>query len=59
MLLVVSSFERAHEIYISCPHAVMRQRPGKMIIVDAEQPIDVVFNEVANAVACMGVGVAA
>jgi dTMP kinase len=52
-------FERAHEIYISCAHAVMRQRPGKMMIIDAEQPLDVVFNEVANAVIALGVGVAA
>jgi dTMP kinase len=43
-------FSKAHEIYISCANAVMRQRPGKMVIIDAEQPLDDVLHDVVNAV---------
>lgn len=46
-------FERAHEIYISCANAVMRQRPGKMVIIDAEQSLDDVLHDVVNAVSAL------
>ncbi len=49
-------FARANEIYISCAAAVMRTRPGKMLVIDAEQSVDLVFNDVANAVMSLGVG---
>ncbi|OFE11420.1 dTMP kinase [Pseudohongiella acticola] len=43
-------FSRASEIYISSANAIARQRPNKIRIVDAEQPLDDVLHEVINAV---------
>lgn len=43
-------FSRAHEIYISAAHAVQRQKPNKIRIVDAEQSLDKVLHDVINAV---------
>jgi len=43
-------FSNAHEIYISAAHAIQRQKPDKVRIVDAEQPLDKVLHDVINAV---------
>jgi dTMP kinase len=43
-------FSRAHEIFLSCAHAVQRHRPGKVVIIDTEKPFEDVMLEVIAAV---------